>query len=146
MDGAQSHEVHVDSGVPQGTVLGPLLFLLPINDLPQNVNSKVRLFADDCLLYHEIHNEQDQLTLQNDLTSLERWGHKWGMRFNVTKCNIMRISQSRTPLTKSYTISGHILHEVSNAKYLGVNITSDLSWSNHVNATAKKANSALAET
>ncbi len=65
VDCAQSDAVHMDLGVPQGTVLGPLLFLLHINNLPQNVNSKVRLFVDDCLLYHEIHNEQDQLTLQN---------------------------------------------------------------------------------
>ena len=67
VDGIQSDLVTVDSGVPQGTVLGPILFLLHINDLPSVISSKVRLFADDCLVYREIKNRQDQIALQKDL-------------------------------------------------------------------------------
>ena len=63
------------SGVPQGTVLGPLLFLLHINDLPSVVSSKVRLFADDCLIYRNIKNKEDQIALQKDLNLLENWGN-----------------------------------------------------------------------
>ena len=79
----------VYSGVPQGTVLGPILFLLHINDLPSIVSSKVRLFADDCLIYRQIKSNNDQIELQRDLNLLESWGVKWGMRFNAAKCNIM---------------------------------------------------------
>ena len=96
VDGIQSDLVTVDSGVPQGTVLGPILFLLHINDLPSVISSKVRLFADDCLVYREIKNRQDQIALQKDLNLLENWGSKWGMRFNAAKCNIMRMSRKQT--------------------------------------------------
>ena len=91
----QSDLVTVDSGVPQGTVLGPILFLLHINDLPSVIFSKVRLFADDCLVYREIKNRQDQIALQKDLNLLENWG----MRFNAAKCNIMRMSRKQTPIS-----------------------------------------------
>ena len=83
LEGTFSQEVDVDSGVPQGTVLGPILFLCHINDLPDTVKSKVRLFADDCLLYREINNNDDHLLLQQDLKNLEKWATDWGMRFNA---------------------------------------------------------------
>ena len=72
IDGARSKPVDVMSGVPQGTVLGPLLFLLHINDLPSVVASQVRLFADDCLMYRPIRSIADQVALQRDLSALER--------------------------------------------------------------------------
>ena len=89
-----SNYADVESGVPRGTVLGPLLFLLHINDLPSCVNSKVRLFADDCLRYREIKNNQGQIDMQRDLDALMDWGSTWGMKFNAKKCNIMRVSQT----------------------------------------------------
>ena len=77
LDGQASDPVPVLSGVPQGSVLGLVLFLLFINDLPDNIRSSVRLFADDCVLYRNIHSLQDCLTLQEDLTSLGQWEADW---------------------------------------------------------------------
>ena len=93
VEGETSNETTVDSGVPQGTVLGPIMFLCHINDLPDCVNSSVRLFADDCLLYRTIKNEKDHHTLQKDLLNLEKWASDWGTRFNAKKCYIMSINK-----------------------------------------------------
>ena len=120
VDGVSSSLVDVDSGVPQGTVLGPILFLLHINDLPSIVSSKVRLFADDCLIYRQIKSNNDQIELQRDLNLLESWGAIWGMRFNAAKCNIMRVSRMRLLFLYSYKLSGQVLDEVKDSKYLGL--------------------------
>ena len=108
VDGKQSSLIDVASGVPRGTVLGPLLFLLHINDLPSVVSSKVRLFADDCLFYRNIKNKEDQIALQKDLNLLENWGNTWGMRFNAAKCNIMRVSGTCDPKLFNYSLTGQI--------------------------------------
>jgi ribonuclease P/MRP protein subunit RPP40 len=81
-DGEKSPTATVSSGVPRGTVLGPLLFLCHINDLLEAVKSNVRLFADDCILYRKIRSVQDTCRLQQDLDSLEKWATIWGMKFN----------------------------------------------------------------
>ena len=73
-----SKDIPVDSSVPQGTVLRPLLFLCHINDLPTCVKSQVRLFADDCLLYRKIQTFNDHILLQKNLTQLGKWANTWG--------------------------------------------------------------------
>ena len=143
VDGIQSDLVTVDSGVPQGTVLGPILFLLHINDLPSVISSKVRLFADDCLVYREIKCRQDQNDLQKDLNLLETWGSTWGMRFNAAKCNIKRVSRKQTPIPYQYELSGQVLEEIKVAKYLGVTVSDDLEWTKHIDVITSKANSKL---
>ena len=95
MEGSYSNVVHVDSGIPQGTVLGPLLFLCHINDLPLSVDSTIRLFADDCLIYREINSIEDKVQLQKDLDPLQDWAENWGMRFNAQKCYILSIATAR---------------------------------------------------
>ena len=77
INGIKSDWAPVVSGVPQGTVLGPLLFSLYIND----ISADIRLFADDCVCYREIKNEEDTLKLQRDIDRLGSWARKWGMRF-----------------------------------------------------------------
>ena len=143
VEGRRSPSARVLSGVPQGTVLGPLLFLIHINDLPSVVHSQVRLFADDCLMYRPIYSVDDQSALQRDLSSLERWGDTWGMKFNAKKCQIITLARGRRPFIHFYTLCNHILESVSDAKYLGILVSNDLSWSPHINSVFNRANSTL---
>ena len=144
VDGEQSSAAPVDSGVPQGTVLGPLLFLVYINDMPNVVSpgTLIRLFADDCLVYRCIRSPEDQQILQRDLDNLQKWTETWGMRFNPAKCQVMHLART-TPVTKFYQLCGEILATVESAKYLGLTIQSSLSWQNQICSMIKKANSTL---
>ena len=140
---ALSSSAPVLSGVPQGTVLGPLLFLTYISNLPDAVhNSSAKLFADDSLLYRRIKDHQEQALLQQDLDSLEEWEHTEQMNFNTSKCNVIRImpNKRRETLTSNYSLHGQTLETTSTNKYLGINISSDLSWSNHVEDVAARGN------
>lgn len=92
---SHSDPVSVLSGVPQGYVLGPSLFLCYINDLHQSVKSRARLFADDTIVYLTINSENYPIQLQNDLKKLETWESKWSMEFNPDKCEIIRISKKK---------------------------------------------------
>ena len=87
LDSQASDPIPVLSGVPQGSVLGPVLFLTFINDLPDNIRSSVRLFASDCVLYMNIKSLTDCQILQDDLNSLAQWETDWQMKFNVAKCH-----------------------------------------------------------
>ena len=84
------------SGVLQGAILGSLLFSLHINDISTDTDSEIRLFADDCVCYHEIRDTEDSLKLQKDTDRLGCWARKWGMIFQPVKCNIMQITIRRT--------------------------------------------------
>ena len=86
----------VVSGVPQGTVPSPLLFSLYINEISADIESEIRLFADDCVCYREIKNEEDTLKLQRDIVRLGSWARKWGMRFQPVKCNMMQLTNKRS--------------------------------------------------
>ena len=89
VEGVVSESIHVKSGVPQGSVLGPILFLVFINDLPASVQSSSRLFADDCVVYREIRSDKDCQILQDDLQKLWEWEKLWGMSFHPEKCSIL---------------------------------------------------------
>ena len=134
LDGKLSSPAPVTSGVPQGTVLGPLLFLVYINDLPSRATSSERLFADDCLLYRVINGHRDTERLWADLNQLQEWEKGWQMLFNPDKCEHIRITNKRNIFKTSYNIHGHTslrchtLKETSQAKYLGVTIDNKLSW------------------
>ena len=146
IDGAASQPAPVLSGVPQGSVLGPLLFLLFINDLPDCVSpgTTARLFADDCVLYRNIKTEEDATILQQDLDHLQQWESDWKMEFHPKKCQAIHCTNKKQFIQRPYTIHNHTLEEVDSAKYLGVNIHKTLSWNHHINSVTNKANSTRA--
>ena len=109
LENHKSDPLDVVSGVPQGTVMGPLLFLAYINDLPEATSSSARLFADDCLLFRRIRKIQDAVDLQNDLSSLEEWERKWQMCFHPEKCIVIRVPGKRQFHQTSYTLHRHTL-------------------------------------
>ncbi len=138
--GEHSQWVKVQSGVPQGTVLGPLLFLIYINDLPDNISATVRLFADDCVLYSNIRSQRDATKLQKDLENLSQWEAKWQMNFNPQKCFVLRIAGSRSPIISNYSLGGTVLQETASHPYLGIEISNDLKWDNHISNITSSAN------
>ena len=146
LEGVSSETLPVTSGVPQGSVLGPLLFLVFINDLPDVVSaqSTVRLFADDCVLYRKIGCEGDAAALQRDLIRLQQWEADWQMEFHPKKCQVLHVTNKKHVIKADYNIHGHVLEETATAKYLGVNIHQKLSWDNHIKNVVAKANSTSA--
>ena len=114
-----------------------------INDLPSRVSSTVRMFADDCLLYREIHDRNDSKVLQDDLDRLQDWEQDWLIEFNPAKCKAITITKKTRPVKTEYKLHDQILAAVESANYLGVNISSNLSWNTHVDTTAKKATQTL---
>ena len=93
VNGAYSSCVEVTSGVPQGSVLGPMLFLLYIDDINNAIISQIKLFADDSVLYTNIHSQNDQVILQNDLETTSSWAKKWLMDLIINKCSVLSITQ-----------------------------------------------------
>ena len=96
VDGESSEFIRVMSGVPQGTLLGPLMFLLYINDISNNLTSHIRLFANDCVIYRTISSLEDPLCLQEDLDRIFNWTTRWQMHSNVQKFVVLRCSYSIT--------------------------------------------------
>ena len=119
INGSASMSIQVISGVPQGTLLGPLFFLLYVNDLPNILTSNVRLFADDCLLYIPVKSDNDTSLLQHDLIKLEEWQNTWFKKCNPSKCFTMTLA-SRKPTPNLYTFCGQQLKYVQSNCYLGV--------------------------
>ena len=119
LDSEASSHVNVKSGVPQSTVLGPLMFLLYINDIGTNItNSKVKLFADDCLLYRIVDGKEDESKLQDDLTELQTWADKWQISFNTKKCHLISVQKKGHHVNSQYKLYGNILKIVEHHPYL----------------------------
>ena len=137
IDGECSNSVDVTSG----TVLGPLMFLLFINDTQHDLECTLRLFADDALLYHKITFHEDILALQRDLDKLGLLADRWQMLFNPSKCYKMSVFLNRSPLVKVYFLYNQTLETVQQHPYLGVLLSSDLRGNSHVDKITEKGNS-----
>ena len=143
VNGVLSSSRPVVSGVPQGSVLGPVLFLLFINDISNSIRSNLRLFADDCVLYKEVATQQDCQVLQQDLHLLSHWSKTWQLSFNVSKCYHLGITRKKIPIEFNYSLDGKFIARASSTTYLGIFITNNLSWNEHCDNICKKANSTL---
>ena len=129
---------------PLSSIMGRctlFLFLIFINDLPDNIRSSVGLFEDDCILYRNICSIQDCFILQEDLTSLGQWEADWQMKFNVAKCHSMRVTrhQHHKQILFDYSIHNQTLEKVQSAKYLGITISDNMDWSQHISEISSKA-------
>ena len=141
LNGSNLDSIPVPSGVPQGSVLGPMLFLAYINDLPDQVKSSLRLYADDTAMYLAL-NAQTEI-LQKDLEKLEIWEKLWTVSFNPSKCQVIHVTRRKNPFQTYYRLHGCVLESVPSAKYLGVTISEDLRWTDHIYNISKKANQTL---
>ena len=147
VNSAESKEVAVTSGIPQGSVLGPTLFVMYINDLPLVVKNLVRLFADDTKIFVRSEVEGATDSLQDDLTSLQDWSKKWCLGFHPDKCHVVKLGSTRSE--EIYTMAGTsevdegfeiVLAENEVEKDLGVHIDNRLSFKQHVAQSTAKAN------
>ena len=122
----------VISGVPQGSMLGPLLFLIYINDLPGKLSLiKILLFADDAKCFMSISSRADCLSLQSDLSSLADWSSTWKLTFNKKKCSIIHFARGQFSVILSYHINNTIISSVGSQKDLGVILSADMQWRSH---------------
>ena len=136
VNGKLSETKMVLSGVPQGSVLGPLLFVLFINDLPDNIKSAIKVFADDVKL---IGNASHQHDIEDDLKELEHWEKLWLLSFNVDKCKVLHIQHNENPL-HDYYLNGLRMNKSGQEKDLGVLTSDSLLWNEQIKSNVSKAN------
>ena len=140
-----SNWLTVLSGIPQGSVLGPLLFVIFVNELPEIAKSTVYLFADDTKIFCSINNYDDPKILQDDLNILQNWSNTWLLKFHPDKCKRMTIGKPNEFTNTTYTLDKNgTLHNIENVeqeKDIGVIIDSNLEFDKHINAKINKANS-----
>ena len=146
LDGKSSQEYPVNAGVPQGSILGPTLFLLYINDLPDDVVCDIGIYADDTTLYSKSDWASDlwqQLELASELESDLRdtvdWGKKWLVDFNAGKTQLVSFDRSNNNGSIDVKMGGSILEEKSSFKMLGLTFSSKLDWGSYIISIAKTA-------
>ena len=141
--GKKADFVPVLSGVPQGSVLGPLLFNIYVNDLHLHLRSKIFQYADDTFLFRVINDDSDVQFLQNDLATLHWWSENNALQLNPQKCQVMCISRRKNKPSPEYFVSNSKLSAATSLRLLGVQISSDLTWNEQVSSVTKKCNRLL---
>jgi len=137
----QSELAKVLSGIPQGSVLGPILFVIYINDLPDITNSTTYLFADDTKIINEIRSVRDALLLQDDIKILVERSNKWLLKFHPDKCRVLTLGKHQNIVhAHNYLLNNQELEHVFEEKDLGVLIDSNLKFDEHIAAEVKKVN------
>ena len=131
--GVKSKSATVSSCVRQGTVIVSVLISLYINDISTDNEPEIRLFADGCVCYREVKENEDTVKLQNVIDWLGYWASKWNIRSQTSKCNMMQLTRKRTN-----TLEGTVLQSVNNIKNPGLTITEDLRWSKYVGKIVQK--------
>jgi len=145
LGGSASEWTRVLSGVPQGSVLGPLLFVIYINDLLRSLINKGKLFADDTKCINVIKSEQDCINMQTDINKLVEWTDKWLIKFNSEKCKVMHIGKTNPKWTYTITHGSEVqeLQETKLEKDLGILLSNDLKWCHQVDSAKNKANKVI---
>ena len=145
IDGKSSDWLPVTSGVPQGSLLGPALFVLFINDMPSvlSYSSILALFADDVKCFRAIKSHTDCALLQGDIDKLVDWSDNWKLAFNINKCSLCTVTTKRNPIISNYKMGGKILSRVGAQRDLGVLMSDTASFSDHIHAQVNKANKML---
>ena len=115
--------------------IGPVLFLLYINYITNLIQSNIRLFADDSIVYREIRSPAEQA----DIQKLTDWSNKWQMNFNTSKCHLLTITHKPKPIEFPYTIANQPISRENSHPYLGGTIDAKLSWTKHIQSTASKS-------
>ena len=144
LEGAASDRFPVTSGVPQGSILGSIMFLMYIGDLPYTT-LKTALYAYDSKLYKSIVFTNSSKLLRDDLRLLHQWTVDWGIPFNVTKCKVLYISRTKSGIIneRQYKLEDQPLESVSSYSDLGVLVSNKLAWGNHIEEMISKANKTL---
>ena len=146
IEGSKSNWSSVVSGVPQGSVFGPVLFCLYINDLPSNVLSDIYLFADDTKMFRKVSSNEDAQLFQNDINKLLSWSKTWLLKFHPEKCKIMSIGYNtilyRFTMQKDDNDTVD-LQEISNECDLGVTVDSKLKFKAHIQNKVNRANNIM---
>ena len=142
INNSMSKYLDVTSGVPQGSVLGPTLFIYFINDLPNIIkHSKVKVFADDTKIYNSINDVNDTKCLQNTIDEMYSWTNKWLLKFNKEKCKVLHLGKNNSKYEYFIGNEGEKikLEETDLEKDLGIHIDPNLDFKKHIKTTAKKA-------